>query len=340
MINLTDYTKKIKSHDHRILADKYILDLPNKPYCSENLDNLIIMNKDIALTHKHIQHNPVNSISTLVLDCDYSTSHYHWSDIRSPPPHFAIMNKLNGHSHLIYQINNKVFKNNVDKMRPYRLLCAIHDQLRRKLNADFRYSGLISHNLISDHWQRYDFQHWAYDLYDFLEWMSLPKDVFKEGHLFEYGEGRNCSLFDELRLWAYREFNRQKGYNHYDLFFNVVFSKALVLNSLMFAIPLYNNEVKQIAKSISKWCMNHMSDTEFIQIQSRRGTKSGKVRQEKASNLYIEIKELKLTRPELSNRKIALLLSTSEGTVRNALKHIKPTSDNSELFEELPSLWE
>lgn len=340
MYSIPYFYENVNPHKGDVLLDIYQTSLPYRSLCTDNLGSLINLPKDKAIYKRYLQHNPPGSISTLVIDFDDSESHYKWEDLHAPPPHFAVMNNANGHCHLLYLIRNKIYKNSASNLKPFRLLSNIEKALIKKLGADPSYCNLISKNPLHDHWSLYNLQSWIYDLSDFLQWLDLPKQPYSENTFFNSGLGRNCTVFDQLRYRAYsliREFSFKISL---DLFISELYKIALYRYNTAFLIPLSEREINGIAKSVGKWVYTHYSNDEFIAICSRRGKKSGKVRLEKASQLYKEIKEIKLNRPDLSNRAIAKLLNISEGTIRNALKYIEPSKDDQELFTDQPALFE
>jgi len=322
------------------LLDIYKETLPYRSLCTDYLGSLVNMPKEKALLKRYLQHNPPGSISCLVIDYDNTEAHYRWDDLHAPPPNFAVMNPDNGHCHLLYMIRNRVYKNRADNLKPFRYLSAIETALIKKLGADPSYTNLISKNPFNDYWVLYELQKWTYDLDNFLDYLILPKKTISEGNLFEHGLGRNCTVFDQLRLRAYSLIRELNFKISLDLFISELFKIAYYGFNTAFLIPLSSQEINCIAKSVGKWVYTHYSNDEFIAFCSRRGKKSGVVRLEKASQLYKEIKEIKLSKPAMSNRSIAKLLNISEGTVRNALKYVEPSQDDKELFIEQPSLIE
>jgi len=339
MINIQKEFDFVKDPDYKTNVDLYLARVPFNPLCADEKGPLSTLPKHLALQKKYIQHNPPLSMGTFIIDYDDSESHYKWDDLHAPPPQFAVMNKINGHCHLVYIINNKVYKNKNENLRPYKLLCHVENALIKKLNADRGYTNLISKNLLHDSWVVYGLQQYTYDLNDFFDYLPIEKDYFSKDSVFNFGLGRNCTIFENLRHRAYSLIRDTTVNVSLDFFIDSLFSIALNMNSLSFAVPLPKKEVFTIAKSVGKWTYSHFSLTDFIAIQSRRGKKSGKVRAEKASELYREIKQVKIDQPNLSNRKIATMLNVSETTVRRALLYIEPSSDDEELFRDQPDLF-
>ena len=140
-----------------------------------------------------------------------------------------------------------------------------------KLCADPGYAGLIAKNPFHDAWRALWVQH-LYDLGELAEYVNLPKHRPQREAL---GLGRNCTLFDELRAWAYRwvrEYKRNDATG--EQWYRAVLGQAERLNA--FPVPLAFNEVRAIAKSIAKWTGRKFSDAAFSAIQSARGKLGGR----------------------------------------------------------------
>ncbi len=129
----------------------------------------------------------------------------------------------------------------------------------------------------------------------------------------DYGLGRNCTLFDKTRKWAYRAI--RQGWPEYEQWLQACYERASAYN-LQFAVPLDENEVSGIAKSIAKWTSSKFSEESFsdfvkkthTKIQSKRGVLSGKSRR---------IGSLEDTRPwddlGISRRKYFYMKKNGEG---------------------------
>ncbi|MEZ6605364.1 primase C-terminal domain-containing protein, partial [Klebsiella pneumoniae] len=125
---------------------------------------------------------------------------------------------------------------------------------------------------------------------------------------------RNCTLFDKTRKWAYRAI--RQGWPEYEQWLQACYERASAYN-LQFAVPLDENEVSGIAKSIAKWTSSKFSEESFSdfvkkthtkKIQSKRGVLSGKSRR---------IGSLEDTRPwddlGISRRKYFYMKKNGEG---------------------------
>nr|AVX51258.1 hypothetical protein [Escherichia coli] len=136
--------------------------------------------------------------------------------------------------------------------------------------------GLLRADLqepLHEHWL---VQVWEPRLYD-LAWLSDYLDLSSYNgrkSLPEYGLGRNCTLFEKTRLWAYKAI--RQGWPDYPEWLAACVDRASGYNA-QFEQPLPANEVRHTAKSIAKWTHQHLSPAGFREEQARRGAKGGKV---------------------------------------------------------------
>jgi len=164
-------------------------------------------------------------------------------------------------------------------MKPLRYAAAVENALRKKLGADTGYSGLICKNPNHSHWK---IAVWQPELYT-LDWLadSLDLNAANDKEIVaDYGLGRNCTLFDKTRKWAYRAI--RQGWPEYEQWLQACYERASAYN-LQFSASLDENEVMTIAKSVAKWTKNIFSQESFDEyvlrthsskIQSERGRKS------------------------------------------------------------------
>ncbi|WP_181853244.1 primase C-terminal domain-containing protein, partial [Klebsiella pneumoniae] len=93
--------------------------------------------------------------------------------------------------------------------------------------------------------------------------------------------GRNCTLFDKTRKWAYRAI--RQGWPEYEQWLQACYERASAYN-LQFSAPLDEKEVSGIAKSIAKWTNKEITESKFdeyvknthsSEIQAVRGRLGG-----------------------------------------------------------------
>ena len=252
--------------------------LPTHPYCTDNLEQGIYPRvQRIAVTKRYMQLNPPHQQHWLVFDVDRPHSAYAWYDVNLPTPFAVVVNESNTHCHIVYALESPVCTSDLAHEKPLRYLAAIQRAYTEKLQADVNYSGLIAKN-------PFNLNHWhviptglnvRYTLDELAEWVSLSKVSKASYNASEaVALGRNCALFDELRLYAYKTIRKYRQ-GEVMVWCNHILDKALAFNT--FNEPLQHNEVKGIAKSVANWVWKKMgSDSQsFIEKQRERGRKGG-----------------------------------------------------------------
>ncbi len=154
-----------------------------------------------------------------------------------------------------------------------RYLCAVEEAFRAKLEADSGYAGLMTKNPAHPLWRVLRGPRLAYELGELAEWVDLPKHLPKRKPE-EIGLGRNVTVFEWLRQYAYRNVRHYKhNVRNFVLWQSHLNGKALERNGDLL-VPLAGNEVWHIAKSVSKWTWHKFdlaaSDARFSQLQAHR----------------------------------------------------------------------
>lgn len=106
------------------------------------------------------------------------------------------------------------------------------------------------------------------------------------------GLGRNCTLFETVRQWAYPEINNHWG--DPEGLANAIEVAALQMNVDLFTDnPLPSPEVMQIARSVSRWIVRKSkmwrdgqaaSDARFSARQANRAHRSAEKRRAKSKD--------------------------------------------------------
>ncbi|NAV10207.1 replicase, partial [Salmonella sp. zj-f94] len=202
--------------------------LPHKPYFTDELQcGLRIAGKERAILAKYIQFNQPHAQYWLCFDVDRPGAAIDWSDRNAPAPTLTIMNKANGHAHLLYALKTAVRTAPDGKMKPLKYAAAVESALREKLGADVGYSGLICKNPNHENWQ---IAVWQPELYT-LDWLADSLDLNSANEktiLPDYGLGRNCTLFDKTRKWAYRAI--RQGWPEYEQWLKACYERASAYN--------------------------------------------------------------------------------------------------------------
>lgn len=247
--------------------------LPRKPYHTDAVgDGLRIRDVQRALAARHIQPNGPTHRYWLVYDVDRHDAALDWNDRNAPPPTIVAQNPANGHAHLFYGLDVPVRTAPDGKAGPLRYAAAVDCALRALLGADLGYSGFISKNPLHPHWRVTEWESRLYELGDLDSWLDLSAYADRRKRLPDYGLGRNCTLFEKLRRWAYRAI--RQGWPEYDRWHEAVLTRARAYND--FEGPLPDSEVKATAKSVARYTHRNFSPAGFRRWQARNGAKGGK----------------------------------------------------------------
>ena len=259
--------------------DEILTPLPYRPYCSDDLaDGLRIRPLQTAKNRRYLQINPPTQQHYLVFDVDRQGAAFAWEDCNLAPPNYAAINPKNGHAHLVYKLAEPVATSEHGRLAPLRYLAAIERGYRIELGADAGYSGLVTRNPYKTRTLRIH-KH-EYDLFELSDWLKRDLGEYAEQETAVAGLGRNVTLFDTTRVWAYKaiRFYRVAARSRlFDVWRKEVEDYALGINA-QFPNPLVYSEVKATAKSIAKYCWKHdqRAEQEFSQKQAKRGALGGK----------------------------------------------------------------
>lgn len=248
--------------------------LPAKPYHTDDLHaGLQVRNAEHAALARYIQPNGPTHRYWLVYDIDRPGAAVDWSDRGAPPPSITAMNPANGHAHLIYGLETSVRTAPDAKCAPLRYAAAVDCALQRVLGADPAYSSLICKNPLHPHWRVSSWEPRLYTLADLDSWLDLTPAKDRRKRLPDYGLGRNCNLFEQLRQWAYKAI--RQGWPEFERWQAACFDRALMYNA-GFATPLDHQEVKHIARSVAKWTHQRITPAAYAEWRSVQGQRGGK----------------------------------------------------------------
>lgn len=210
----------------------------------------------------------------MTFDLDYEMSFLADDFADLPTAHMKVRNNANGHTHLTYFLETPVFIAGNARLAPMRYFSAIESHYRERLNADPRYTGLITKNPFSKQW----FTAWAdkepYSLDYLAEFVREDTTPEKAKKLVSYGIGRNVNLFESLRLYAYRHVLEFKKTSTLSKWYAELELQAVSINISENANNLLPyNELKSTASSIARWTWQNFNNNSFSKLQSERAKK-------------------------------------------------------------------
>ncbi len=271
--------------------------LPAKPYYTDDLiSGLSIAKAEIARKAKYIQHNGPTHLYWLAFDIDRPGASIDWDDRGAPAPNLTVKNQANGHAHALYGLATAVRTAPDRREGPLKYAAAVENALCELLGADRGYAGLIVKNPLHKHWYVKEWKAEPYELGELADYLDL--NTKKPKIVTDYGLGRNCTLFEELRKWAYRAI--RQGWPDYRQWLDACLTRAQMIN-LQFANPLALSEIRATATSVAKWTHkrideagfeHYVASTHTPEIQAYRGRLKGKTRRDQGIELLASGKSI------------------------------------------------
>jgi len=250
--------------------------LPNKPYCMDEVPgSMLIRSKAIAVKKPYIQVNPPLMTIYFVFDDDKDNSALSWFDADLPAPLWTTQNTESTRCHHCYKLEIPVCTSEFASIKAIKYAQAVYYAYALKLGADLNYSHLITKNPLHPQWRTTYWVDRAYSLDYLADFVDLPKKIPKK--LEVVGLGRNVTMFEKGRHWAYKAIRDYMHHNSSYEWEKAVRAQIEAINS-GFEQPLPYSEVKATAKSIAKWVWQRFSYGEFSAIQAKRGAKGGKAK--------------------------------------------------------------
>jgi hypothetical protein len=296
--------------------------LPLFPFATDDLQHgLRMFPQDLALQRALIQHNPRHSVTWLVYDLDSpEASTLFLDDPVIPAPNILSVNRDNGHAHYLYGLDTPVHAYEGASEKALRYMAAVDIALTEVLKADPGYRKLISKNPTNAKWATAFPRMLLYSLDELADYLDLDRYTDRRRKFPPVGYGRNVSLFESLRRWAYQE--RRQGYLSEDMFFHAVRNHALVING-RFEIPLSHGEVRSTARSVAKWTWQNMNPDSFREWGDKRRAQSIQTKKARAAETREKILQAVKECPQLSQGDIAAMLGLTRRTVVNHLRAIR-----------------
>lgn len=293
--------------------------LPKRPYCmDEKSGYMLIRSKAIAIKKPYIQINSPMTTIYFVFDDDKKDAALSWFDANLPKPFWTTQNPDNGHCHHCYKLEIPLHTSDLSSIKAIKYAQAVYYAYALKLGADLTYSQLITKNPLHPQHRTTYWTKQSYSLDYLADFVDLPKKLPKK--LEVVGLGRNVTMFEKGRKWAYTAIRDYMHHNSSYEWENAVKAQIEAING-GFEVPLPYSEVKATAKSISKWVWQRFSHGEFSAIQAKRGAKGGKkggtVRSAEYQPKRKEAAQLKAQ--GMNNTQIGKQLNVDRKTVRRWL---------------------
>lgn len=266
--------------------------LPLWPYASDDLlAGIYRTSRTKALERRWIEANPQALSNLLVTDIDHPDALLRVMDSRPGwRPNAVVENPANGHAHAVWALSEPVTRTEYAERKPLAYAAAVVEGLRRSVDGDKGYSGLMTKNPVHIDWQATwvtDHLYTLPELHAHLDATGFmpPPGWSRTRRRDPVGLGRNCAIFETARHWAYRRVRdcRDRSQEASDFLRDAITGEVLARNE-DFSEPLPTNEAVGIARSIHRWITtrSHMwldgaaaYEATLIAIQAARGHKGG-----------------------------------------------------------------
>lgn len=310
------------AYDHAQQLEIFNAHTPSHLFCSNSKKAEMIRMKKIALKYPYVSVNPPKLKLWLPFDVDANMGGFAWENANLAMPNVSIVNRVNGHAHLLYGLETPVACSEVARLAPLRYLAAIERAYTAKLEpygGDSGFAGLMVKNPTHNHWKAFWGRLSFWSLEELAEYVDLdhytPKNL-SDKKIQLVGVGRNVTLFNFLGpegKWSYNEVRRYRG-ERYEVWYETVLNKALELNG-EFPVPMQYSEIKAIAQSVAKWVWQRdkIAHQNFLGRQSRKGKRSGEVRLLASEDKRVSARLMHVN--GMSTREIANELDVNQSTI-------------------------
>ena len=192
--------------------------LPLWPLASDDLKaGIYRTSREAARGRRYIEANPRALSNLLVVDVDHEDAlmrslwnRHEWL------PNAVVENPANGHAHAVWALSEPVTRTEYAHRKPLAFATAVTEGLRRSVDGDKAYSGLMTKNPEHAAWHTSWISDELYSLGQLSERLEgagfMPAPSWKRTRRRRpVGLGRNCSIFETARVWAYRELRHYWG---------------------------------------------------------------------------------------------------------------------------------
>lgn len=202
-------------------------------------------------------------------------------------PTAVVENRSNGHTLAVWALSEPVTRTEYARRARLAYAAAVTEGLPRAVDGDKGYSGLMTKNPTHDAWDT----HWiSTELRPLaaLEGHMPPESWRRTRRRNPVGLGRNCTIFETARIWAYRDARRIRQRHEYAMpedntaLLRIVTERVHDHNN-EFSEALPTSETKAIATSIHRWITTRfygwtdartVNQATFSAIQSARGRRA------------------------------------------------------------------
>ncbi|HIW69414.1 MAG TPA: replication initiation protein [Candidatus Dietzia merdigallinarum] len=227
--------------------------------------------RERALRRQYVETSPRALVAAVVIDVDRPDAVLRAFERPSdhPVPSWVVEGNR-GHGHVGFWLESPVCRTDAARVDPLRYLARVTEGLRRSLDGDQAYTGLLTRNPLHDEADVIWGTDKAYRLRE-LGTVHTPRQLPRKPERSS-GLGRNVSMFDTARHEVYGLHDPDQPLDDWH---RVVVQHCHAVNSTFDAAlggPLPFAEVQATASSISRWTRRNftLSKREWHQSQARK----------------------------------------------------------------------
>ncbi|MDK2125472.1 replication initiation protein [Parachitinimonas caeni] len=239
--------------------------LEEAPYiarCSDNKTATRTRPRDYAMRYPYMQINrsgeTAGRVSWLIFDLDHPDFRI-WERAGLPEPNLIVRDRTRPSAHLYYAINPVCTSANA-RSAPIEYMRAIYSAMAVRLKADPNYhSGPVAKTPGHPWWITTEHHGAVFPLQYLAKWvepeLAQPRPWSKGPDLDAVAHSRHCTLFEQLRFYAYAIVNRQREEGSFDRFYQLLIAFAEQHNRFpQFAAgPLPWSSIKATVRSVARW---------------------------------------------------------------------------------------
>lgn len=279
--------------------------LPMFPYATDDLaEGIYRKPRELARAARYVEANTSAVSNLLVVDVDHTDAAARAVSAGGshPMPNLLVETPHTGRAHVIWALREHFTRTEYARRGPLAFAAATTEGLRRALDGDRGYSGLMTKNPLHEAWRTEWIHDHLFDLGEIAEKLgpNMPPKTWRQQKRHRgnpVGLGRNCALFETARTWAYREVRHHFGDPAGLL--AALYVKAAEINATFrhpvtgLPDPLPASELRAIVNSIHRWITTRsrlwadgpvVYEATFSTIQAARGRKSGEVRKRRVAD--------------------------------------------------------
>lgn len=248
--------------------------LPYRPHATDDYrTGQYRHSRERALTMRYIEHSPHALLGSIVVDCDHEDAALRAFEQPSDHPRPSwVAQSPSGRAHIGWWLAAPVCRTDSARLQPLRFAQRVEAGLRTSVGGDLAYGGQLTKNPTHEAWETIYGTDQRYSLRDLVT-IHTPRQMPRRPDRAA-GLGRNVTMFDTVRKWAYPQWWHHRDGLPAD-WERAVLQRAHAVNT-EFAVPLPFAEVRATARSVARWIWRNFDEQTFRELQAARGRKGGR----------------------------------------------------------------